>query len=199
MNRLSRADVEHIQLDCNRIATGYYLPQCDPLEALATGVGNCFTKAMLASGIVVLRHGFEPSAAYSERLHGTDKPSTKPMDFRSKKNMAHVAMVASGEDASQDHPVIALHFGKDIIKGSDQFKYADSGEIMDYNKAEDLLYDDGAGLILPTDLGKTYGLASGNWREMGQTYLDGIDRPPLNFDLMLEGLASRGFGGQSAA
>ncbi len=212
MNRLTPGDMQRIKGDLKRMVPGYYLPQTDVFEALETEVGNCFAKAMIASGIVVLRHNIVPSVAYSERIHGTlldgrasmiERPINrrKPRDPRSKKMMAHIAMVAPGFTGTGEiDSVTGIHFGTRVFQGEKFSKEDEIKIIDDYNRdTGDYLTVDPSGEIAPTDLARAEGMTAGNWKEEGQKYLSKIDRPALDFEALLQRLADLGIRDYDAA
>lgn len=177
----------------------YNIKKMDTLAALAEEdparrVGNCFVKAVIGCGLIVVRHAIEPSVAFSERLHATPKPSM--LSASRAKNFAHIATViaeADGAGADPSGEVLSLCFG---IAGKSGEKVSDDdrGDILDYNEVDPLIEVnpiDGALSATEHTIDTPEGpvnseLYVGTWREGINRYLDALDYETLDPDAVLE-------------
>lgn len=85
---------------------------------------------------IAARYSVEPSVAYSERLHGTEQPSRKPLDSRSKKNMAHLAMVLPGQTLEGLPRITGVDFGIRVFAGEKFSKQNVATILEDYNASD---------------------------------------------------------------
>ncbi len=208
MSGLSLEQLERVRDEANGIVTKYNVLKDDPLHALETGEGNCFAKAILAAGIISVRHSLGddvPAGVFSARLHATEKPSSFGMP--PKANRGHYTLlVPDSERLARDDEwgIFSLDFG---IDGRE-----DSGDIMDYNEVGDCVYYAGlSNKIKATPLfaEQNHMFVTG-WKESANTYLkliadgprdmnDPIPELPfnpalqdqVNYDQMLEMLAQK--------
>lgn len=179
------------QLDAARQDIADYMPaynikRVDPFEALENRVGNCFAKAAIASGLLVIKHNIEPVVAYSARLHGTDR--TGSMLATKAKNMAHITVLAP-ELSSPEGRVLSLCFGVEGKTGK-KVVQEDLGDILDYNEADVLAVMDDEGGLAATNLAQELGLYIGNWREGVNRYLEAIDRQPIDTETLTDKVAA---------
>lgn len=99
-------------------------------------------------------------------------------------------MVVPGYDIARQEKIIGIHFGTQVFKGQN-FAEEDKPEVVkDYNRVNDLLTITASGEIESTEYGRQLQFTSGNWRNRGLAYLAAIERPPLDFDRLLETLAT---------
>lgn len=180
MAGLHLEQLEQVRDEANVIVTKYNVLKDDPIEALETGVGNCFAKAVLAAGIISVRYGTGdtiPAGVFSRRLHAAEKPS----DFGGpiKANRAHYALlIPDSEQLAQNNEwgIFGLDFG---IDGRE-----DSGDITNYNEVGDAVYyAESAGIIKATPLfrDESYMFVSG-WRDSANTYLKMIADGPRDIN-----------------
>lgn len=127
-------DLERVRGEADIIVPQYNVLKDDPLEAIETGVGNCFAKAIVAAGILSVRHYAElgdnlPAGVFSRRLHATEKPSSFGMP--PKPNRAHYTLLVpdAAKVADDEWAIFSLDFG---IDGRE-----DEGDIGYYNEVGD--------------------------------------------------------------
>lgn len=190
MNRVSGAELQAVSRDLERLVPGYNIQKLDPVEALDERVGNCFAKAMLVCGILVVRHGVEPSVAYSSRLHGTERVSSKPVDSKSKRNMAHIGVVAANKRAENEYDVLSIAYGISIgahDPDNSRFKRDDRAAIQPYNYygllVEVVDEDD---TLVATEDGVNLGLTVVDWRQGAADYLGAIGREMFSIEELLD-------------
>lgn len=175
-------DLDAVRQEIADYMPAYNIKRVDPLDALENRVGNCFAKASIACGLLVVRHGIEPTIAYSDRLHGTDRPST--ILATNAKNMAHITVLAP-EVASSGRRVLSLCFGVEGKSGKKVIR-EDLGDIMDYNEAEILAEVQPQGGVSATGLASELGLYFGAWRTGINRYLHAIERQPVDAERLIE-------------
>lgn len=191
MNALSFEQFESVQAECNRLVPNYFVKDFDPIQALETGIGNCFAKAVVACGVIEVRYGFEPSMVYSERLHGSDLKSDKPIDPKTHKRMAHIVVVARESGAPDEFHIPGLDYGMVELERREKM-IEDPGNMLDYNEAEDFVYADLNGEVVPTRNGREHGITAGFWRQKSSEYLAVLDREPVDFEKFFAMLGERG-------
>lgn len=179
------------QLDAVRQEVADHMPvynvkRVDPFEALENKMGNCFAKAAIVSGLLVVRHNTEPAVAYSERLHGADWPGI--MLATKSKKMEHITVLAS-EPPSLEGRVLSLCFGVEGKSGK-RVVQEDLGDILDYNEADVLAAKDDIGGLYATNVAQELGLYIGDWREGVNRYLHAIDRKAIDTDALVERVAN---------
>jgi len=185
-----------------RTAPGYVLTELNPIYAIDVHYGNCFAKAMLASGIIVMRHGVEPSVFYKASAHGQTRERKgnvlieKPVDPATGKTMAHITVLAPGVNEAGEDKIVGIHFGaktKRAISPADRTQ-ALVDEVLiweDFNRLSEDAIVKPSGEIAATPESRRHGMVAGNWRHLGQAYLTALDRQPFDFDLLLERIADR--------
>lgn len=199
MGFLTYQELERVRCDVNELAPAYYIQQLNPLETLESGVGNCFSKAMLACGIIALRHSFDPAVAFSDRLHGSDRPSNKPLHFGTKRNMAHIVCLVGDKGTETGFDVWGLDYGIDVKVPKDEnnvisgsFVKEEEGEITSYNEVEDYaVADPSTGEIMVTDIAEGYGLVVYPWKEGGNRYLRKLREKHIKYQKLLEGIEAK--------
>ncbi len=193
MNYVSGPELEAAGKQVEELVPRYYIQQLDPSEALSTGVGNCFAKAMIACGVLVVNHQIEPSVAYSLRLHGTEKPAAKPLDFKTKKNMAHIAVVVANSRGANPFDVLALDYGVEVTGvDADNMGYSskDRAKVEAYNKHETFIeITDGHGNLGATVVSQELGLGVLDWRDGAELYLARLEREMFSIDDLLAQIA----------
>jgi hypothetical protein len=199
MGFLSFEQLERVRCDVNNLAPGYYIQQLDPLETLESGVGNCFSKAMLACGIIALRHSFDPAVAFSDRLHGTDKPSNKPLHFGTKRNMAHIVCLVADSETRTGSDVWGLDYGIDVKVPKDDavdinrsYQKSEEGILSSYNEVEDYaVANPDTGVMMVTDMAEELGLVVYPWKQGGDRYLKKLKMKQIKYQKLLESLEAK--------
>lgn len=186
---LSPEQLDGIRINTNKLVPAYYLTQFDALEALDNGVGNCFSKAMVACGIIVLRHNIEPSIVFKKSIHGSeDSTIDKPTDSKTGKKIAHVVVAVPGSNPDTDTSIPSLNFGVAVSRGV-KFAQTDVGEILqDYNEPGEFVRVDETGTVIATEKALELGMFGDKWRDIAPDYLSTLDRPDLDIDLLISKL-----------
>lgn len=197
MTKVALHELDAVRETVADAVPAYFIKQLDPIAALAderSGQrrGNCFAKAVLASGLIVMRHGLEPSVVFSERLHATPKPGM--LSDTHSKNYGHISVLVATTTEAGDQ-ISSLCFGIDGKSGA-KFMEADRGDILDYNEEDNYATVDLAtGLIQPTDLALEMGLHISPWSKGTAEYLGRLGLPPVNQDALFEALREHGLVG----
>ncbi|MBI3338182.1 hypothetical protein HY003_02695 [Candidatus Saccharibacteria bacterium] len=183
---LSIEQLDGIRQDTNKLVPAYYLTQFDALEALDNGVGNCFSKAMVACGIIVLKYAVEPSIVYKKSIHGSkDTAIDKPTDSKTGKKIAHVVVAVPGSNPTTDKSIPGLNFGVAVSQGV-KFTQTDAGEILqDYNEPGEFVRVNETGTVIATEIATERGMFGDRWRDIAPDYLQALDRPDLDIDLLI--------------
>lgn len=201
MKTVSFEQLDIVRQQVNDLVPGYYIKSLDPVKALETGQGNCFTNAMIASAVVSLMFDYEPSVVWCERLHATPKgggffETTKQQP--AERNIGHIEMVVPR--SADPYDVLALGYGLNVRSGHTFLKEDYGGEIVCYNDlvanpnqvpeydpAEaklvvDVTEDDP--IITLTENGRGDRLLVDDWQLGGETYLAALDVPAPDFELL---------------
>lgn len=181
MRGLTFGQLDNIRLACTEIIPNYSVKDVDPIKAVDTRTGNCFGKAMVACGLIEIRHELIPSVGYSTRLQGTDKPNNKILTPRVNKNMAHIFVLVP-ESGGGEKDILGLDFNR--TRGENQ------GMIEPYNTGglELAVVDSTFNRIVPTPTAIELGLAVTDWRTGAQDYLHRLGREPLDIDAFTQRL-----------
>jgi hypothetical protein len=187
---MTKGQITFEQLNAVRQEVADYMPKynikrVDPFDALEDRVGNCFAKAAIGSGLLVVRHGVEPAVAYSSRLHGT--PRSEGMLATQGKNMAHIATLVPVISDREGY-IPGLCFGVEGKTGKKVVE-EDLGDIIDYNESVILAEPGEDGVIAATPDAQEQGLYVGDWREGVNRYLEALDRKPIDTDELVERVA----------
>ena len=197
MKRLTVGNLQLVKSDMERIAPSYVLTELNPFNVIDVYYGNCFSKLMVACGIIALRHNVEPSVVYNADVHGKDRNSgpavllKKPADPETGKTMAHITAVMPGLNQKGEDKIIGIHFGaetKAALRPTDR-THAYIDKVMfwdDFNRSSNDVYERTDGEIAVTDEGRDQGLIAGNWQRLGNAYLAALDKPTVDFSHLLE-------------
>lgn len=201
MNGLAPNQLNGIRLETNRIVRSYNLGKFDALKALDESEGNCFSKAMIACGLIVLKHSVQPSLVYKKSVHGSpDQSLEKAKDPVTKRNIAHVVIAVPSPNPEVDHRVPSLHFGAEVYGTANSTLNIDRGEVWStYNNPENYVEVARDGSIVTTPLADEKGMFAGNWQDVSPDYLAALDREPLDIDILLNRLATKDYNHGEAA
>lgn len=183
MNQMSFEQLDQVRQDTNTLVPGYFINELNPKSSLENGIGNCFSKAMIAAGIIVVKHGIEPSTFYSHRIHGSERPNTqKPIDRITKKNMAHISLLVPSLGAGGRKNVLGVSFGMNVV--TEDYRQIDEGQITTYDDYAMVDYDAEIGVdsISPKKEAAEHEMSVLNWREGSDRYLDELDRERIDLD-----------------
>lgn len=68
MNTLSFEQLSVATDRVNRLVPGYFIQELDPVRAIKSGQGNCFTAAMIAGAVISHMFDLEASVAWSLKI-----------------------------------------------------------------------------------------------------------------------------------
>lgn len=205
---ISFEQLDTIRNEIDRLNPGYAIQELDPLHALDTGQGNCFTSAMIAGCAIALEFDFDVSVVWSSRLHATERPEgmrrTAVEGKTTDLNIVHIGLVAPR--SSNPYDILDLSYGQNTPQTAGYAVRDDGGKITNYNFDDvDPRYSDvsksihsvdeaivqanPSGEITVTPKGLSEGMTACDWQSGGEEYLAALNIPPIDYEALEDKLS----------